>query len=107
MKITNMSPHPIRIVKKDGSEIILTPSGIVPRIEQKRVIVDTVDGIEIFEDQIQGVIDMPEPEEGVMIVTSRFVASALTGRSDVFVPGDFIRDENGNIIACKGLTRLV
>jgi hypothetical protein len=50
------------------------------------------------------VTGMPDPQPGVFLIVSGMVASAAA-RSDVFSPGDLVRDENGRPVGCRGLRR--
>ena len=52
------------------------------------------------------VLNVPEPQIGVYLIVSRLVAAALPNRNDVFIPGSLIRDLEGRVIACNGLSRL-
>ena len=51
------------------------------------------------------VTGLPEPQEGVIYLTSTLVAQAVPDRTDVLVPADLRRDEAGRIIGCGALQR--
>ena len=66
MKIINLTPHALHIRRADGSDIVIEPSGIVPRLEVSR--------------------EQCEPvtcEDGVEIAVSRATFGALTGMPPV------------------------
>jgi hypothetical protein len=46
MKILNLTPHPITIRKKDGSEITIEPSGIVWRLKEEDVDITRAVGLD-------------------------------------------------------------
>lgn len=46
---------------------------------------------------------LPEPQEGVIYIVSALVALAAR-REDVLFPGPAIRDAEGRIVACRGLS---
>jgi hypothetical protein len=48
------------------------------------------------------VTDLPAAEAGVLLVVSALVAGAAK-RSDVYSPGELIRDAGGNVIGARGL----
>ena len=63
MKIINLTPHALHIRRADGSDIVIEPSGIVPRLEVSRADCDPV-----------------VCEDGVEIAVSRATFGALTSR---------------------------
>ncbi|RLG42605.1 MAG: hypothetical protein DRO05_00580 [Thermoproteota archaeon] len=106
MKLVNLTPHPITFPEAD---VTIPPSGMVARVEE------TVSSSSSFDDLsipiatiVTGkVVNLPDPQPGVGYIVSRPVALAVIGRPDVFVPDDFIRDENGRIIGARRLARFV
>ena len=56
----------------------------------------------VFDTVVTG---LPEPQEGVIYLTSTLVAQAVPDRTDVLVPADLRRDEAGRIIGCGALQR--
>jgi hypothetical protein len=60
----------------------------------------------------EGIVGLPEPQPGVIFVTSAIVAEAATkaGRRDVLAPGTGPNDgairENGQVVAVTRLVRL-
>lgn len=48
---------------------------------------------------------LPDPQPGVLFIVSRLVLQACPERTDLVAPGDLVRDENGNVIGCNGLSR--
>ena len=185
MKIVNLTPHALRIRRVDGTDIVIEPSGIVPRLEVSRAECAPVicaDGVEIAvsratfgaltgmpESEIEcracgavypyriageasrahnkefkhsgipcraiqaqtefrksGAInqhngcevepclvdpnDRTDEEDGSTVIKHIFVVSALcaqspelAGRTDVYAPGEALRDSAGKIIGCVGL----
>lgn len=102
MKIINLTPHEINI---EGQKAILS-SGIA-RCKEIINIVDNFDGIDIIEKNFGEVYDLPAPEENTIYIVSIIVASALKGkRNDVYIPGEIIRNDIGQIIGCKNIARL-
>lgn len=68
-----------------------------------------VDGncIEVTRKVIEkSVTGLPEPQEGTIYVVSYITAQAVPDRKDVFFPGDPVRDDEGNLIGCAGLSRV-
>lgn len=103
--LKNCTPHALNILV--GDEVIdLAPSGIIPRCSQSEVSDGEVAGIPVTRQVFGEVVDLPEPEEGTFLVVSRLVASACPERSDLLIPGPLVRDEEGKVVGCRGLSRL-
>lgn len=109
-QIKNLTPHAITLVGADGSQTSVPPSGVVARVS-------TVAGsklesslpVELWSSSSLGaVVDLPDPEEGVLLLVSSLVAGAAK-RADVFSPGTgpndgAVRNDKGHVV---GVTRLV
>ena len=106
MEIKNCTPHVLNIIKRDGEVLDLPPCGIVPRCSQSEECFLVINGIALTRQAFGGVVDLPEPEKDVMLVVSRLVASARPDRSDLLVPGPLVRDGEGKVIGCRGLSIL-
>lgn len=107
MKFINLTPHEINIYS--GEELIKTvpASGKVARREQWEGIFITIDGITITKQFFGAVQGVPDREEGVAYIVSRIVADALTFREDLYIPGPMVRDDNGKVIGCQGLSQTI
>lgn len=105
MKLVNLTPHEINIVREDGSKILDVPtSGIVARADERRTSVD-IAGLDISVSEITyGAVEMPEPEPGVIYIVSALAAQQLPNRQDILIPGPLKR-EKGQPIGCVGLSR--
>jgi hypothetical protein len=126
MKMVNCTPHAIT-VRPDGSDgVTIPPSGIVPRVAVSAVAdgeicercpVETPAGVfsEVFHLPVMRtafgrVEGLPDAEDGVWLIVSSVVLSALGGsRPDCVAPdtspASAIRDDGGRIIAVRRLTR--
>ena len=102
-KIKNFTPHPISICNNAGEIIrVIQPEGLV-RLKAVTVPVGEIDGVPTTRTEFQQPEGLPEFQEGVFIVVSQLVKTALPSRSDLLVPAEVVRDEKGNIIGCKSL----
>lgn len=103
--LKNLTPHAIKIVVDtvSGDYIQLAPSGVVARISSKTVANGMVDGIPVFSSVYGDTIDLPSQEVGVSLVVSSMVLEANKSRTDLYAPGELIRDSAGVVIGCKGL----
>lgn len=104
--LINATPHPLNIVQRDGSVLTLASSGIVPRCESNEVIDQAIGLIEVTRQTLGHVQGLPDPVPGLYFIVSRLVASAADNRDDLLVPGSLIRDDQGKVVGCKGLSRI-
>lgn len=105
VNLVNLTPHAINMY---GATI--PPSGKVARIKMEREDLSPL----IFQGQkvrvtrtyggeIEG---LPAPSPGKAYIVSRVVLEVVkVGRGDVFSPGELIRDSEGRVIGCDGLSR--
>ena len=104
--IKNCTPHKVSVYA-DTDTILEFPScGIVPRCEQHEELIGKIDNIQITKQIFGDVTDLPEQEDGVCLIVSRLVATACPNRSDLLVPGPLIRDEEGKVVGCNGLSKI-
>jgi hypothetical protein len=118
MKLVNLTAHVLNIVCK-GTTLSVEPSGKIARLTEKVVetlppIVSTTGWgeanrheIEVVVKAMEQIIDLPQPEDGVIYVASAHVAQEAVnaGRVDVLSPGTLVRDGKGVVCGCNGLVR--
>ena len=109
--IRNLTPHPITIlVGADPAHpawsITLPPSGLVARVAAHMEDASPVFGIPVVTRTLGQVIGLPAPKFGYYYLVSSMVADAATNRHDLLVPGELVRDDQGNPIGCRGLARV-
>lgn len=98
----NMCKHEIKVQQSDGTFKVIPPSGKVARCSQQSTIVSTHLGVDLIQTTFGEVEDLPEPSEGVLLIVSGMVRTALPNRKDLVSPGDMLRDEKGNVTGCNG-----
>ena len=103
--LVNCTPHTLNIVQSDGTVLNIPSSGCCPRCASSEVIDRAIGLIEITRQTLGEVTGLPEEIPGAYYIVSRLVASA-SGREDLLVPGALLRDDQGKVIGCKGLSRL-
>lgn len=102
-QIKNFTPHPITICNNAGEVIrVIQPEGLV-RLKAVTVPAGEIDGVPLTRTEFGQPEGLPEFREGVFIVVSQLVKTALPSRSDLLVPAEVVRDEKGNIVGCKSL----
>ena len=102
----NLTPHVI-VVRLNGRDIIIPPSGQIARVATSAELVAEVDGIPVYRTVFGQLEGLPEPTDGIVLITSTIVAQAAArlGRTDVVSPdtGPTAVREDGRIVA---VTRL-
>ncbi len=103
--IINCTPHSLTVA---GQEF--QPSGMVPRVAVSSVEDGTIDGIPVVRTQYGAVEGLPDFEEGVTLIVSALVLSALNGsRRDCVAPdtspASALRNDAGQIVGVRRLTR--
>ena len=123
MKLYNYTPHNV-IIMSEHQEILIPSSGIA-RCEAIDIAIGKIecligdpsecyetpygplaDDVPIYRTEYGAVSGLPEPKKGVGYIVSLLVAQALPERSDLFSPGELVRDDQGRPIACRGLRQV-
>ena len=111
-QLINLTPHDITILFEDGTILTVPASATVARVASSN---DTVGGvmteggtIPIKAVSYGEVTGLPpyNPDKAQYFLVSSLVAARVPDRHDVLVPGDFVRDDKGNIVGCKSLNRV-
>lgn len=102
MVFVNVTPH--AIVMNDGR--IFEPSGTVARVAQT---VSEFDADGIATQTFGSVTGVPAQVDGVVIIASAMIKSAMPDRMDVVAPAtnhaDTVRNEKGHIVSVPGFVR--
>ena len=102
-QIKNFTPHPISISNNAGEVTREIQSEGLVRLKAVTVPAGEIDGVPVSRTEFGNPEGLPEFQEGVFIVVSQLVKTALPSRSDLLVPAEVVRDEKGNIVGCKSL----
>ena len=102
-KLVNLTPHPINVIL-DGADdpITISPSGVVPRCSAANNVIAPG-----FTQSILGdVIDLPDQQDGVLLIVGALVRSACPDRDDLIGPDTSptgaVRNDQGQIIGVRG-----
>ena len=108
----NLTPHALSVRTLGGSTLVLPPSPngaarvIYDRLPPEQV---SIAGHEIavsVAGSPREIIGLPEPEGDVILIVAKAVADAApASRGDLMSPGRLLRDADGRVIGCDGLTR--
>jgi hypothetical protein len=102
-KILNFTPHDINIVGEDNTVVSTIPSTGLIRLKSATERVAVLEGVPISKTVFGEPEGLPEQETSVFYIVSQLVKTALPNRSDLLVPAELVRDDQGNIIGCKSL----
>lgn len=102
MNLMNLTPHALHLVTPGGT-VTIAPSGTVARCTQTSTSAGEVGGIPLSRVTYGDVQGLPEPQEGMLLIVSALVRSALPTRTDLASPGDLVRDAAGAVIGARGL----
>lgn len=105
MTLINLTPHTLNILDGKGEILTLAATGQVARVAETRVPSGEIDGIPVDGLRFGEVTGLPAPQDGVTYIVSALVAKATANRADVVSPGAPVRDDTGQIIGARGLTR--
>lgn len=106
-RIVNLTPHTVNIVNEAGATVAtIAPSGFVARVATKSEKVrETESGIPLFATRYGQVTGLPEPEPDTIYIVSGMLLASVPHRTDVWQPGELLRDEAGRVVGCVGLSR--
>jgi hypothetical protein len=112
INVVNLTPHPLRIKRGDGTFLELpkpAPGVAIPRRSVKTELVysmESHDGsLPVYRTVLGPVENVPVDTPETVYVVSRIVVDALPDRTDLFSPGEAIRDAEGKVIGANGISR--
>ena len=103
--IRNLTPHAITVDNGVSSKVY-EPDGLVARVITESKVVGEVDGFEVVTNEVIG-DNLPEPQEGVILIVSAMVLGLRPDRGDLVAPntGAAKRNEKGHIVSVPGFVR--
>jgi hypothetical protein len=117
MRIRNLTPHPVNVIRDDGPNITYPVDGPAPRV----TMIETPDGtvhddehdidIECVTSTTSDVITgLPYYEPDILLIVSRMVCDAARHlpeiRTDLVYPEGIVRSVAGTITGCTKLGRV-
>ena len=104
MNFVNLTPHTISICNAAGEVVLALPaSGSVARVASSSVSRESGFGFDFNSVSYGEVSGLPDAADGVVLVVSAMVRSALPDRKDLASPGELVRNAEGQPVGCKGL----
>jgi hypothetical protein len=104
MIILNLTPHTINILTKEGEHMhTISPEEVPARLKATTEVVGDLDGIPLSQTVFGETENLPEASENNYFIVSRLVMAGNPDRTDLLVPNDLVRDDEGFIIGAKSL----
>lgn len=104
--IINLTPHDVNIYDEDKTLIVtVPPSGTVARIAAVRERIGVVDGVTLYRTTYGKPEGLPGPSDAVIYVVSGLLRAAVPQRSDLWQPGEAVRNDAGQVIGSIGLSQ--
>ena len=105
--IINLTPHAIVMVNAAGEVTLsIEPEQTPARCAVEREVAFSVDGFDVNRSVFGEIVGLPPVQAGTWYVVSRIVAGAAAGRTDLLVPDEIVRDEEGRIVGCKSFATI-
>lgn len=112
--IINLTPHTIKILDDDNNVVHEiqpedTPARV--RMESRQVGCatwnddDDMQYVSVYQSTPAEVTGLPKPISTAVFIVSRVVQAAVPERKDLVVPNELVRDDKGNVIGCRSLSR--
>lgn len=110
--LVNLTQHNIDIYNEEGEHVLtVPPSGIEARCSENSSHMAVVNGIPVAHLKLGEVEGLPAPKTGTFYIVSLLTAVRARednlGRGDLLVTGKIMRDENGRIVGCVGLSSIM
>ena len=114
VKIANLTPHAITVLKNGEEIAVCEASGSIARCEWKTVAVGEIAGIPLTEtrfgklyliDRDRVKHELPEQQDGTFYIVSALVAR-VAQREDFIIVDDTVRDDKGRIIGCQSFAHV-
>lgn len=99
----NLTPHEVRI-KVGEDEIVVPPSGTIARCAERRIEMPPLGSVPVTRAEYGAVAGLPAPQPDTIYIVSSLVLDTAPDRADIFAPGPAIRDAEGRIVGCAGLS---
>lgn len=104
MKLVNLCPHPVCVKHADGTESIIPQSGLARvAVAYREAGTVPLEGhaVPLIQGNYGGVEGLPDPVPDCAYLVSHMVRMALPQRRDLLSPANIVRDDRGNILACR------
>src|SRR5690606_40778208 len=117
--IVNLTPHPIHLYAPDTPDVVgpehkplytIPPCGAYARITTTRTPSGTITvggwlEVPLVETTYGKIVDLPDPEPGVLYLVS-LACATNAGRDDLIVVDRLVRNSEGTVVGARGFGRV-
>lgn len=101
MKLINLTPHNVDICDECGNVIkTYEASGVVARVAHGWETIEYIDDVPVVVRENEHVINLPEPQEGIMYIVSNIILDYCYDRLDILAPVKQVKI-NGRVVGCQ------
>lgn len=108
----NLTPHTLNVRALDGSTITIAPDErgaarvVYDRLPPEQATLNNHEIAISAAGPPREIIGLPDPEPRTIYIVAKAVTDAApASRGDLMSPGRLLRDADGNVVGCDGLTR--
>lgn len=112
IRYINLTPHALQVKSLDGGFIIILPDAegparvIYEHLPPEQVAIGGSEVAVAVAGKPREIIGLPDPQPDIVFIVAKAVADAApAGRGDLMSPGRLLRDAEGKVVGCDGLTR--
>jgi len=108
MNIVNLTKWEVNLILPNGKNILVPPSGEQLKVKQDLQVIGEVDGIPVNQTTYSsdGESGLPPKRENTVYLVSVVALQSLpSSRDDFFTVDKAVKDESGNIVGHRALSR--
>lgn len=112
IRYINLTPHALHVKDMSGGYIMIPPDAegparvIYDRLPPEQVRIGGSEVAVAVAGPVREIVGLPEPQPDIVFIVAKAVADAApASRGDLMSPGRLLRNAEGGVIGCDGLTR--
>lgn len=86
----NCTDHPVQILSEQLETLLDLPAGKAARLKMVEVAGEPIAGIPTQRSEFGEALNLPDPQDGVMLIVSNIVRAGLPHRTDLVSPGKVV-----------------
>lgn len=111
MQLINYTKHWIQIWQDDKFMLAIQPQPEPLRCKENYELLEKIEAygksVEIGLLSYSSYVELPLPEKDTLLIVSVLVAQQYPWRQDLVVPYDLVHNQEGSIIGCRKLVRVI